>query len=296
MEPDLVEIKGGTVEECGTPPIINTKNGKLTTPAKQLEPPPSDGSLALYVEAKNKFEGVTHLVLNGTENTIKVINKGVTTTLEWPKNGLIYVTEETESPKPAACGYRYKQSSADLANEAIEEPGCGTVYVSGTYSKSLTIGASKELIINGSLTPTGVTLGQEPSGTETLGLIATEYVRIYHPVVEGPTNTKAKCDAANATGTMKNPWIYAAILSTAHSFTVDNYNCGVTSETGTLNIYGAIAQKFRGIVGVPGEHGYVKNYQYDERLATDEPPYFLAPLKAGWRIIRETETAKEVEK
>jgi type II secretory pathway pseudopilin PulG len=287
MEPDVVEIKGGLNVTCGTNPIINAKNKELTTPAKQLEPPPSDGSLALYVEAKNKFEGVTHLVLNGTANTIEVLNKGSTTTIEWPKNGLIYIAPNEK----ATCTFKYEQNASDLANEAKEEPGCGSVYVSGTYSKSLTIGASKELIINGSLEPTGVTLGQEPSGTDTLGLIATGFVRVYHPVTEGGgiINNKTTCNAANASGTMLNPWVYAAILSTSHSFTVDNDRCGDKAELGLLHIYGAIAQKFRGIVGVSGTSGYVKAYQYDERLATDEPPYFLAPLKAGWRIIRETE-------
>jgi hypothetical protein len=88
---------------------------------------------------------------------------------------------------------------------------------------------------------------------------------------------------------MENPWIYAAILSTSHSFLVDNYNCG--NNLGNLNIYGAIAQKFRGIVGTVGGSGYIKEYIYDERLATDEPPYFLAPLKAGWKIARETASA-----
>jgi hypothetical protein len=83
-----------------------------------------------------------------------------------------------------------------------------------------------------------------------------------------------------------SPWIYGAILSTSHSFLVDNYECG--ANLGKLNMYGAIGQKFRGIVGKLSGEGYYKNYLYDERLATDEPPYFLAPLKAGWRIIRET--------
>ncbi len=53
-------------------------------------------------------------------------------------------------------------------------------------------------------------------------------------------------------------------------------------------MYGAIAQKFRGIVGHIGGSGYAKNYIYDERLATDEPPYFLSPFKAGWKVARET--------
>ncbi|MGD1057591.1 MAG: hypothetical protein ABR992_09285 [Solirubrobacteraceae bacterium] len=312
-EPDLVEIKGGLNELCRSAPTINTYNGKLTTPAKQLEPPPTDGSLALYVEEANKLEGVTHVVLNGATNTIEVINKGETTpAMEWPKNGLLYIANE----KGGSCAYEYKQVKADLANEATQETGCGTVYVSGTYSKSLTIAAESDVVIDGSIVPYGVTPGSAPTGTETLGLIATEFVRIYHPVAETHaknrgscgsdpenrstglceyTNNEGSCDAPNATGTMHDPWVYAAILSTAHSFLVDNYTCGNTNETGKLNIYGAIAQKFRGIVaignGTTVEHGYTKDYNYDERLATDEPPYFLAPLKAGWKIIRETAPA-----
>jgi hypothetical protein len=309
-EPDLVEIKGGVVELCRSAPTINTYNGKLTTPAKQLEPPPTDGSLALYVEEANKLEGVTHVVLNGASNTIEVINQGNTTpAMEWPKNGLLYIANE----KGGSCTYEYEQQKADLANEAAQETGCGTVYVSGTYSRSLTIAAERDVVINGNIVPYGVTPGAAPAGTETLGLIATKFVRIYHPVAETHaksrgscgsdpenrttglceyTNNPNSCDAPNATGTMNNPWVYAAILSTAHSFLVDNDNCGSASETGKLNIYGAIAQKFRGIVAVGNgtyvEHGYTKDYNYDERLATDEPPYFLAPLKAGWKIIRET--------
>ena len=106
--------------------------------------------------------------------------------------------------------------------------------------------------------------------------MASRFVRIYHPCSGG----------GNESGSLSNPWIYAALLSTSHSFLVDNYNCG--SQLGKLSVYGAIAQKFRGPVGTVGASGYLKNYNYDERLATDEPPYFLAPLDAGWIISRET--------
>ncbi|HTA15148.1 MAG TPA: hypothetical protein VK781_09865, partial [Solirubrobacteraceae bacterium] len=112
-----------------------------------------------------------------------------------------------------------------------------------------------------------------------LGLIANNYVRVYHPVTEEHGN----CN--NATGSLTEPWIYAAILSTKHSFLVDNYSCGANLKN--LNVYGAIAQKFRGIVG-QGSSGYIKDYIYDERLAVDEPPYFLSPLNAGWKVARET--------
>jgi hypothetical protein len=41
-------------------------------------------------------------------------------------------------------------------------------------------------------------------------------------------------------------------------------------------------------VGTSGGTGYLKDYKYDERLAVDEPPYFLSPLNAGWKVARET--------
>ena len=165
----------------------------------------------------------------------------------------------------------------DTSKEETEEVNCGNVYVSGTYSESLTIGAEEDLIINGSITPTSVkTLGEAPTGTVALGLIANNYVRIYHPL----------SGSKNGTGSLKNPWIYAAILSTDHSFVVDNFGEG--EELGNLNVYGAIAQDYRGIVGTTGGTGYIKNYIYDERLAVDEPPYFLSPLNAGWKVARET--------
>jgi hypothetical protein len=72
---------------------------------------------------------------------------------------------------------------------------------------------------------------------------------------------------------------------------VDNYGCG--KHLGELNVYGAIAQKFRGPVGLVSGQGYDKEYIYDERLATDEPPYFLSPLNAGWEIERETSPTAE---
>jgi hypothetical protein len=180
------------------------------------------------------------------------------------------------------------------------------------------------VIVNGNIYPYG-NLGGEPTGTATLGLIANNNVRIYHPVKEtykgsgvgNKTCNKNKkgetevynstlgeceytenyneCDAPNLNasedklhgwGSLENPWIYAAILSTTHSFVVDNYNCG--AKLGDINLEGALAQNYRGIVGTGGGTGYFKDYKYDSRLAVDEPPYFLSPLNAGWKVARET--------
>jgi len=310
--PDVVQMYGGTYSTCGNDAATFYDATGKEEKGEIIEAPESDRSLKLYVESKNLLSGDTHLILNQPEGEITVENHEGKKTIPWPSNGLIYV----QKLEGAACSYEYEQMGADLANEATEEAGCGTVYVSGTYSKSLTIAAERELIIDGNIMPSGVaetTPMTAPTGTATLGLIATDFVRIYHPVEErykkpckngdkevggeceytneNKTNGQASCDAPGAkSGDLSNPYVYAAILSTDHSFLVDNYACGETLKD--LNMYGAIAQKFRGIVGQPGSHGYLKDYNYDERLATDEPPYFLAPLKSGWSIIRETATTE----
>jgi Tfp pilus assembly protein PilX len=281
IEIDLgVEDQGNCTGKNASAPVYYTESGKPTLNEPELVAPESDGSLKAYVETKNDFSGLTYLELEGASSEIKVTKGTSSEKIPWPANGLIYVQAS------GSCAYSsYSQKATDTAATLKAEEHCGSVYVKGTSSatKSLTIGAEEDVIINGSIVPSGVTPSAShpvaPPGTATVGLIATRYVRIYHPCTNGN----------NGSGSLSNPWIYAAILSTSHSFLVDNFNCG--NNLGELNIYGAIAQKFRGIVGEPGGSGYEKDYIYDERLATDEPPYFLAPLKAGWKIIRETANA-----
>jgi Tfp pilus assembly protein PilX len=315
--PDAVEFYRSLNSNCHGTGKYNTAT-KSFTKGELLTPPKSDESLSTYANEEDEFLGVSELVLNGLTNKITVINKGVTKIIEWPSNGLIYVgTKE-------ACGYTFNPLTADSIEEKTGETNCGNVYVNGTYSKSLTIGSAEDVIVNGNIYPYG-NLGGEPTGTATLGLIANNNVRIYHPVKEtylgegakketckknkkGETETYNsalkeceytenynECDAPNLNasedklhgwGSLENPWIYAAILSTTHSFVVDNYNCG--AKLGDINLEGALAQNYRGIVGTGGGTGYFKDYKYDGRLAVDEPPYFLSPLNAGWKVARET--------
>ncbi len=293
---DKVEINGGTYGSgCSGTPTYYTGSGGTSgeyTKGKELIPPQSDSSLGTYVEKEYEFTGVTHITLDGT--TMMVENsKKETKELAWPKNGLVFVRRN----KSQLCGYEYHPEGADDSTEVSKETNCGTVYVSGKYTNSLTIGAENNLVIDGEIYPTSVEgkLGSAPTGTVSLGLIANEYVRIYHPITEEECETKFghyKCSGGgeNEEGSLTSPWIYAAILSTQHSFVVDNNGSG--KPLGNLNVYGAIAQDYRGIVGTGNSMkistGYLKNYVYDERLAVDEPPYFLSPLNAGWKVARET--------
>ena len=79
-------------------------------------------------------------------------------------------------------------------------------------------------------------------------------------------------------------------MSLQHSFTVDNYDCGLS---GKLTVNGAIVQKFRGAVGTGSAGnittGYSKDHWYDDRLRYRSPPYFLNPLQADWEVIGTTE-------
>jgi hypothetical protein len=277
---DTIEINGGTYGSssgCKSTSVYYTTSKCYITTGPTLTPPPTDTSLELYVEPAYRYEGMTRIELKGSVMTVITYNEttGVKieeTNVPLPPNGLIYVKANKKG-----CGWTFNSESADTSSEESSAKGCGNVYVQGNYSQSLTIAGENNVIINGEVLPTSLVgkAGGKPSGTTVLGLIASNYVRVYHPC----------SGSSNGTGSLKNPWIYAAILATSHSWVVDNPSCG--NNLGELNVFGAIGQNYRGVVGVGGS-GYIKNYEYDERLATDEPPYFLAPLKAGWKVIRET--------
>ena len=67
-----------------------------------------------------------------------------------------------------------------------------------------------------------------------------------------------------------------------------NPNYGDEAVTGTLHVFGAIAQKYRGLVVISGgtiTAGYAKNYGYDQRLKYDSPPHFLDPVASAWQVV-----------
>jgi hypothetical protein len=178
-------------------------------------------------------------------------------------NGVLYVNGGT-------CSYTYDIDYTPYTGNT----GCGTVYVQGVDAAPLTIAAEQDIVIDGNIT-------YGASGL--LGLIANGFIRVYHPVTGGVCTSSG---ASNASGYTPITQIDAAMLSLAHSFTVDNYSCG--DNLGTLNVDGAVAQDFRGTVG-SGSSGYTKNYVYDRRLEYTEPPHFLAPTNGAYAIAYQTE-------
>lgn len=72
-------------------------------------------------------------------------------------------------------------------------------------------------------------------------------------------------------------------------FTVENYTSRTRSSCQNLNVYGGIVQRFRGAVGTSGSSGtgYLKNYMFDTRFATNPPPHYPVVgdryYCGGWR-------------
>lgn len=300
---DVIEMKEGYY---GGTPLIRGKLKKEKVPT--LLPP--EANAELIREAEAKYTGRTVIVLNGTTMTVKN-NKGETTTnVAFPANGVIAVVDGTGNC-PNYTPF-FPSYTADKE--------CGDVYVSGKYTKSLTIIAENDVIINGNITTEGGESGGEPTGTAALGLVADKYARLYHPVL-GPCETQGEitstckvkevgsaqyeCSVGNAEKSnsdppvteelgvaMKDPIIDAAILSTNNSWGVDNFACPSTGSKPTLEtirVWGSIAEDWRGRVTCCASGGdYLKSYKWDPRLENDQPPKFLAPRDSEWDVERET--------
>jgi Tfp pilus assembly protein PilX len=261
----------------GSPNFVGT----FFTNAPVLTPPPTNGQLAGIAQGDGyKYTGQTTIVLNGTSLTIT--NGGSTVTRPIPPEGVVYVANSTTQ----SCSASYSPFTATYPSSSP----CGNVYVRGNFTGQVTIAAENDVIVNGNLCrTTGGTCGSQPSGNGMVGLIANNFVRVYHPF--SAQTARGQCNGgSNGSGSLTNPRIDAAILAISHSFIVDHYDCG--SPLGTLTVNGAISQRFRGPVGTfSGSSvvtGYSKNYNYDDRLRFLEPPHFLDPVQVAWHIQRET--------
>lgn len=238
--------------------------------------PPSNRSLS--DEAPNEYTFVGQTTFNLQSNGIYVTGRDKNgtpysnTRVNYPGNGVIYVEDSTTAPL-CSRGYDLGDPYGTISGDTRQ--GCGIANVMGTYNQSLTIGAADDIVIRGNVRKSGAVL---------LGLIANNFVRVYHPVTS-QSNCRSGSSTSNASGSLTNPTIEAALLTLTHSFIVDNYMCG--SDLGELTVEGAISQKFRGPVGTGGRNsgsGYIKNYIYDDRLQVRSPPSFLDPVQASWRI------------
>ncbi len=258
--------------------------------ADVITPPPDNAQLKVDAQRFGVvYTGVTTVQLNGNQATVTnsdqcpsgcTINIGTAASGRTP---IIYVDNQ-------ATGCSSNTYSPYNVSYPSTGP-CGNVYVSGSYSESLTIAAKGDIVINGNVNK------QSTAPVPVLGLVANNFVRVMHGLVGTRPSGADQGDCPSGNGnteaagqTLKDVQIDAAILAIKHSFIVDNYDCGKASNVGDLNVKGAIAQIYRGTVGTFGNAntGYLKNYNYDDRFAVAQPPYLFDIASSSWHIARET--------
>jgi Tfp pilus assembly protein PilX len=293
-----------TLSGCGSsaPNVNVTTTGTLKSKvgiwrpnAPTLTLPPSNGQLRKDTDPAYRFMGLTKITMNSTTMTVTGKREDGTqltnAVVPIPSDGSIFVSHNNDplagtgtSLAGGGCGATYNPVAPYGTIALPVPPGCGNLELQGTYSVSVTIGAENDIIIKDDVRRSG-------TADVLLGMVSNNFIRVYHPVKNLVPNSSGGYDCTNDGGPAPNVTIDAAILSLAHSFIVDNYFCGAT--IGTLTVNGAIAQKFRGPVGTSlgntAVTGFTKTYAYDDRLRFRSPPRFIDPVAAGWQVQLYTE-------
>lgn len=230
----------------------------------------------------------------GTGSSTKYVGQ----TIAVPPNLVIYVqtvpstngnvNKSTSTTTPplsptVACATNGNSIGFPMANETVpftDAYGCrnGDVFVKGQLKGQVTIAAENYVYVTGDLTYTD-------ASTDLLGLVGNNAVWVWNPMRKTGTGSSA---SAYTELTSDNRTIDAAILSVAHTFMVQNYDKGASTR-GTLTVWGAIAQKYRGPVGTTNlsgaiATGYVKDYTYFDRFAYTAPPKFLSPVTTTYGV------------
>lgn len=284
---------GTPVSESATPPGYWPVHGAaLSMPVgnqqllEYVEPrvddPTADPGPGCYYTGNTqiRFSGTTMQVLSpattdAPSRCLDVVNRSSWQTKAIPP--VIYVDSTTTPGNYSS--FQYPMSGEDTTGHTTDYTRTrGTAYVEGSVSGQVTVAAKDDIVVARDLTN-----ADGGTGTDIIGLVAGNYVWVYHPV-DGWGN-----NLLSSSNTVHN--IDAAILSLRHSFLVQNWTKGAalsTSASTRLNVTGSIAQKYRGPVGTgmggASVSGYVKNYAYDPRLKVMQPPYFLKPNSSPWQV------------
>jgi len=299
---------GGKMYRDGCPtsrPVFANVNDPKHTAS--LTMPPTNSTLKTSVASGAGgclYTGPTRIKLNsnGTMTVTSPFTKQTNNTAcpkagatgALPVGGVIYVqnvpSTTTDANYTSGCPYTVNSRAHPLGMPIatdLNTYGCrnGDLFVEGTLKGQLTIAAENNIVITWHLLYQGGT-----GGSDLLGLVANNFVEIYHPA-SCPSGNSSSCSlnanfpnetARNAKFTEPN--IYAANLSVNHSVRVQLWDRG--SSLGTLHIRGILAQRYRGPVGTNSNgsvaSGYAKDYVYDQRLKYLAPPKFLDPVASQW--------------
>ena len=199
---DPIEALGFNFTCGGSNPVINNTTHALNTKSQSLTPPATNSQLlSTATSGGYVYTGRTTIVLNGTtmKVTTSTAQSNTGTTVAWPTNGVIYVKTAN-----TGCPVTYTPFTANATYTG--DSNCGNVYVSGTYTKSLTIASDNDVIINGNITTTTTgALGTAPSGSQELGLIANDFARVYNQVTNPSGSYAGNCETAAAAAAAPAP-------------------------------------------------------------------------------------------
>ena len=178
-------------------------------------------------------------------------------------------------------GYPMEKPEAPVSPTVDVHPttfdcGLGNVYVEGTVSGSLTIAAQNNVILTGNLLLSTTTAGNNPTGSDMIGLVAGNSVVVYHPVsrniqseslgdwVETSNTSKASCRTdGTASGTPNVGTKITCTQTYQRTFGPTYSNLthpGVTGSSGTRWTYASIQALRRSF--------WVQNYNRGADLGT----------------------------
>lgn len=214
-----------------------------------------------------------------------------------PVNGVVYVQNVPSAALDPnytnGCPFSVSGRSHPLGlpqPDDLNTYGCrdGDVFIEGALDGLLTVAAENDIVVTGN-----TTYRDGLGGDDVLGLVANNYVEIYHPVRCTAHGSGSNCNLEVAFpgegsrgAPFDDPLVQGAVLSLNHSFRVQMHGAG--RGLGTLRVEGAIAQRYRGPVGTNSNgnivSGFAKGYSYDQRLQYLSPPRFLDPVASAWGV------------
>ncbi|MEJ2579247.1 MAG: hypothetical protein P8Z68_09135 [Kineosporiaceae bacterium] len=216
-------------------PVGNQELLKYVEPRVD-DPMASPGPGCYYTgNTQFRFTGTTMQVLSPATTTAPSRCLDVANRSNWQTKAIppvIYVDSTTNTGSYS--NFQYPMTGEDTTGATTDYTRTrGTAYVQGSVSGQVTVAAEDDIVITGDLTD-----ADGGTGTDIIGLVAGNYVWVYHPVNWWGNNLLGSAARVNN--------IDAAILSLRHSFLVQNWTEGAV--LGTLNVTGSIAQKYRGPV------------------------------------------------
>jgi hypothetical protein len=266
--------------------------------------------------------GVSSITVKSPE-TPSNVSTGACGTHDWsvaqtvpaPNGQVIYVDGYTGNCNAMpAIGYPVAGDANSALNPVKLAPNChnGDAYVQGWVKGQFTIGTANNIIVtddiryvgtNTTTTPASLSTGiptssanspstKDTQGSDLLGLSASNFVEIYHPmkncsVSSGVADCSADVSVANPGGGPAYPFtniqVDAALVASADSVLNQNWDTG--PDQGVYTIVGGMIQQFRGPVGTSGGTGFDKDYNYDSRLKTLTPPHLADLASSAWNVV-----------